>query len=240
MDSLILFKHEMILLISQNKNLSHAFVQDLKHEGFPVEVRRKAHDIGTFLHKKPQFKMLILDLESIHTKAPEIFQRIKKDPALKFIPIICIIKKDLILEQLIAFELGADDFIFFPYTTVELQLKMRAIQGLLTLQNQLKEQENRLNALSQTQKILVTLSHHINNSLTPLYGLTQILIDSKPEDFDRLKNAAKHTVEFIQKVLLSLNNLVSGGEMQIVQDGIYKYLLLDIEKELKKLHKNIQ
>jgi response regulator RpfG family c-di-GMP phosphodiesterase len=230
----------MILLISNNKDLSNAFVQDLKHEGFPVEIRRKAPDIGTFLHKKPHFKMLILDLESIHTKAPEIFQRIKKDPKLKFIPIICIIKKDLILEQLIAFELGADDFIFFPYTTVELQLKMRAIQGLLNLQNQLKEQENRLNALGQTQKILVTISHHINNSLTPLYGLIQILNECSPEDFERLKNTAKQTIEFIQKVLLSLNNLVGGGEMRIVQDGIYKNLLLDIEEELKKLYKNIR
>lgn len=228
----------MLLLISNKKEFTDSFVTDLKREGFSIEIRKKTKDIGTFLHRRSDIRMLIFDLESIGNRASEIFKRIKQDPQLNLIPIICIIKKDLILEQLVAFELGADDFIFIPYNTLELQLKMRSIQGLLNLQSQLREKESRLKALNHTQKVLITLSHYINNSLTPLYSLAQAANNSCTEDHVRLKETSIHTIEFIKKVLSALNNLVHSGEMKIVKQGIYKDLLLDIENELKNLQKS--
>ena len=227
----------MLLLISTNTEFANSFVTDLNREGFSVEIRKKIKDICTFLHLRKDIQMLILDLESIGNRTSEIFQRIKKDPKLNLMPIICIIKRDLFIEQLIAFELGADDFIFIPYNTLELQLKMRSIQGLLNLQSQLKEKESRLKVINHTQKVLVTLTHYINNSLTPLYSMAQAPNDSCREDHKRLKETSAHTVEFIKKVLSALNNLVQSGEMRVVKQGIYKDLLLDIENKLQDFQK---
>ena len=227
----------MLLLISTNIEFANSFVTDLNREGFSVEIRKKTKDICTFLHLRKDIQMLILDLESIGNRTSEIFQRIKKDPKLNLMPIICIIKRDLFIEQLIAFELGAADFIFIPYNTLELQLKMRSIQGLLNLQSQLKEKESRLKVINHTQKVLVTLTHYINNSLTPLYSMAQAPNDSCREDHKRLKETSIHTIEFIKKVLSALNNLVQSGEMRVVKQGIYKDLLLDIENKLQDFQK---
>ncbi len=225
----------MILLVTKNNNLAKSFRNDLKQEGFEVELFNWKQDLLLSLYQRNDFDMLILDLESMDVTTSDLFQKIKANPALSHIPLICIIKKDLVLEQLIAFELGADEFIFIPYTTPELQLRMRSIQGLLNLQKQLREKESRLNSIKQTQKILVTLNHYINNSLTPLYSLLQVMDESKPEDAKRLKEFSHKTVDFIRRVLITLNNLVQNGEIKAVKQGVYRDLMLDIENELKKL-----
>jgi response regulator RpfG family c-di-GMP phosphodiesterase len=227
----------MILLLSRNKELTSSFLTDLRREGFSIEKRGKTKDIGTFLHKKPEIQMIILDLENLQNEATGIFHRIKQDPQLHLTPILCIIQKNLILEQLVAFELGADDFIYFPYTTLELQLKMRSIQGLLNLQSQLKEQENRLKNLRQTQRVFVTLNHYINNSLTPLYSLAQTVNENCLDDLLQLKYTSQDTIEFIKKVLNTLNNLIYSGEFKSKKGGIYRDLILDIENELSNLQK---
>ncbi len=228
----------MILLLSRNNELTSSFLTDLRQEGFSIEKREKTKDIGTFLHKKPEIQMIIIDLENLQNEATGIFHRIKQDPQLHLTPIICIIQKDLILEQLIAFELGADDFIYYPYTTLELQLKMRSLQGLLNLQSQLKEQENRLQNLRQTQRVFVTLNHYINNSLTPLYSLVQTVNEESLDDLLQLKYTSQHTIEFIKNVLNTLNNLIHSGEFKSKKNGIYRDLILDIENELRNLQKS--
>jgi response regulator RpfG family c-di-GMP phosphodiesterase len=228
----------MILLLSRNNELTSSFLTDLRREGFSIEKRGKTKDIGTFLHKKPEIQMIIIDLENLQNEATGVFHRIKQDPQLHLTPIICIIQKDLILEQLIAFELGADDFIYYPYTTLELQLKMRSLQGLLNLQSQLKEQENRLRNLRQTQRVFVTLNHYINNSLTPLYSLVQTVNEESLDDLLQLKYTSQHTIEFIKNVLNTLNNLIHSGEFKSKKNGIYRDLILDIENELRNLQKS--
>lgn len=225
----------MVLLVSQNASLAKSIKRDLVHEGFTVELLLDFEKVLFKLHGNPKYQMILLDFEGCTNGASDLCQRIKKDPYLRFIPLISLLKEDQIVEQLIAFELGVDEFIYLPYTTPQLQLKMRSIQRLLKLQNQLKERENQLNALQQVQQILVTLSHYINNSLTPMYTLVQMMNEKDPHDSLRLKKIARRTVEFISKVLVTLNNIVQTGEMKVVQDGVYKNLLLDIESELKKL-----
>ena len=163
----------MILLVSKNKPLATDFVSDLKQEGFLVDIIEGYQDVRTTLYRHPGYRMVIVDLESLEAEGLEVFQQLKEDPRLKYIPVICIIRKNLVVEQLMAFELGADDFIYVPYTTLELQLKIRTIQGLLDIQGQLKENEGKIKVLQNTQKILVTISHYIKNSLKPLYNLEQ-------------------------------------------------------------------
>ncbi len=225
----------MILLVTKNADLADSFRNDLKQEGFQVDLLENPAELPMRLYQNSEYHMAILDLERQEENISDLFQKLKKDARLRYIPLICIVKRDLVLEQLVAFELGADEFIYVPYTTTELQLKMRSIQRLLDLQNQLKEKENQLKALKQVQRILVTLSHYINNSLTPLYTLVQMMNEKNPKDAKRLKEFAARTVEFINKVLTTLNNLVQSGEMKVIKDGVYKDLMLDIEHELKKL-----
>lgn len=226
-------KWDMFLLLSKNKARADSFVKDLQQEGFPVQISDDISDIRTTIHRYPECQMIIVDLEFLGSNAHDILLQIKEDSQLKYKPIICIIRKDLVVEQLIAFESGADDFIYFPYSTLELQLKMRTIQGLLDLQSQLKEQESKIKMLHQTQKIMVTLSHYINNTMTPLYSLAQMTNAMVPAESKELKDSTIHTIELIKKVLIALNNFVQTGKFKLVEKGIYQDLMIDIEKNWK-------
>jgi DNA-binding response OmpR family regulator len=230
----------MILLLSKNKILADSFVQDLKQEGFVIKNLRCFTNLPTVIRSLPDSKMIILDLESLGNISSKVFQELKSDPELKYMPLLCITRKDRVIEQLIAFELGADDFIYFPYNTIELQLKMRSVQGILDLQNQLKEKEGKIQALRETQKILVTLSHYNNNSLTPLYTLVQFLDESNVREVIEVKETVTKTVEFIKRVLTTLNNFIQSGEYKVMREGTYQDLLIDIKKELEKLKEPAQ
>ena len=81
---------------------------------------------------------------------------------------------------------------------------------------------------------MVTLNHHINNALTPLSFAVQLAEDD-PSKADRLRSIAGETVEFISKVLKSLEKIVRSGKIQVMKDGVYKDIMVDIEAELKKL-----
>jgi DNA-binding response OmpR family regulator len=226
----------MILFVSRNQQIGQSFVQDLEQEGFQVKwISDYGKVIPELFQYQSRYSMIILDMEANGNDATELCQTIKTHSQFKLKPLICMVKKDYVVEQLIAFELGADEFIYVPYTSTELQLRMRSIKRLLDLQKELENKENQLRALKQVQQILVTLSHYINNSLTPLYTLVQIMNEKNEEDARRLNVFARRTVEFINKVLRTLNELVQSGEMKVVKDGVYKNLLLDIEQELKKL-----
>ncbi len=226
----------MILFASENEQVGQSFVQDLEQEGFQVKWFASYQDIISELYQHLNtYDMIILDMASNVEATTDLCQKLKSHSQFKLKPLICLVQKDYVVEQLIAFELGADEFIYVPYTSVELQLRMRMFRRLLELQKELEEKRNQLKAIKQIQQILVTLSHHINNSLTPLYTMVQIMNEKNEEDARRLKEFAINTVKFTNKVLRTLNELVQSGEMKVVQEGVYKDLLLDIEQELKKL-----
>ena len=229
----------MILFISKNQAIGNSFVEEVEREGFQVKWMKDYKEVLLELYQNYKiYDMVIMDMESSGSEATELCQTIKKHDQLKLKPLICMVQKDLVVEQLIAFELGADEFIFVPYTSTELQLRLRSLKRLLDLQKELRDKENQIRSLKQVQQILVTLSHYINNSLTPLYAQVQIMNVENEEDARKLKEFAKKTVEFINKVLQALNNLVQSGEMKVVSGCVYEDLLLDLEQELKKLQAN--
>ncbi len=226
----------MILFISKNQTIGETFVEEVEREGFQVKWIKDYQKVFLELFQNPKiYDMIVLDMESSSSEATELCQTIKKHDQLKLKPLICMVQKDLVVEQLIAFELGADEFIFVPYTSTELQLRFRSLKRLLDLQKELRDKENQIRSLKQIQKILVTLSHYINNSLTPLYAQVQIMNVKNEEDARKLKEFAQKTVKFINKVLQALNNLVKSGEMKVVSGCVYEDLLLDLEQELKEL-----
>ena len=51
----------------------------------------------------------------------------------------------------------------------------------------------------------------------------------------RLQSIANDTVVFVSKVLQSLQTLIDTGKMKVAQEGIYKNIMFDIEKELSVL-----
>lgn len=226
----------MILLICDIEDTASAIKDDLGKEGFPVEHVHNFDQALSHGERLYSYQFVILDFESPGKDIVEIAQKIKQHPRLKFLPLLGILDKNRVIDQLLAFEAGVDDFIFVPYTTLDIQLKLRSIQRVTDLQRQLRKKDAQLENLKNIQRMMVTLNHYINNALTPLYFAIQIM-DEHPgaEEEQKIKEIARESVEFISKVLQSLHRIVQSGKLKILREGVYKDIMFDIEKELNKL-----
>ena len=226
----------MILLISENEKIARTLRDDLTKEGFRVDHAIGPEKAFSRLNQISSYEFVLLDFEYSREDIFEVCQKIKRHPALKLLPLICILDKSRVIDQLMAFEAGVDDFIFLPYTTLEVQLKLRSIQRIVELQKQLKKKDAQLENLQNIQRMMVTLNHYINNALTPLYFAIQMMEDNSPAgEEQKIKEIAKESVEFISKVLQSLHKIVQSGRLKILREGVYKDIMFDIEKELNKL-----
>lgn len=225
----------MILLLSDNQETASNIRADLAREGFEIVLESDHRQALKNLGKDSQYQLVLLDIAYSKHDAFEICRQIKNDKHLKLIPLVCLLEKNRFVDQLLAFEMGADDFIFLPYSALEIQLKLRSLHRLIDLQTQIQQKDAQLENLKNIQRIMVTLNHYINNALTPLYFAVQIMEEGQPADADRVKNIAKETVEFISKVLQSLHKLVQSGKLKILKEGVYKDIMLDIEQELNRL-----
>lgn len=224
-----------LLLISDNKETGSRIHADLKPEGFDVDQVASAEDALFRLKSCDDVNLILIDFHSDAYDPMELCQNIKAIPVYSVVPVVAILNVDPMHAQVLAFEIGVDDFLMVPYNQVELQLKIRSVRRLMDLRNELQNKEVQLERLKSAQQIMVTLNHHINNALTPLYFAVQIMDMEQPEEARRLKELATSTVEFITKVLQSLNRVVQSGKVKIYQEGVYKNMLIDLQKELDQL-----
>ncbi len=226
----------MILLLSDRKKIAEMIQADLDKEGFKVEVVEGYYDAALMLDQSEEYEIVLLDFEYKKQDVFEICQNLKMQNKHRFLPIVGIMGKDQFLDQLMAFEYGADDFILTPYTSWEIQLKVRSIKRIIEMSNQLRQKEAMLQNLQNIQRIMVTLNHYINNALTPLSFAVQFMEQMPNENnVKRLQSIANDTVVFVSKVLQSLQTLIDTGKMKVAQEGIYKNIMFDIEKELNVL-----
>ncbi|RMF56498.1 MAG: DNA-binding response regulator, partial [Calditrichaeota bacterium] len=187
----------MILLLSNNPDTAQRIKEDLQPEGFDLTIVDDFLAAIITLKKENRYRILLVDFEYDKHDVLEVMQKIKRDGELKHLPLICIVDRSRMVDQLMAFEMGADDFIYIPYSTVEIQLKIRSLQRLIDMQNELVQKDTQLQQLKNAQRVVVTLSHYINNALTPLYFAVQVMDETSLEDARRVKKTAWDTVEFI-------------------------------------------
>jgi len=226
----------MILLLSENIEIAGMIQKDLGEEGFKVVLVDYYPDALQRLAQNPKYQFFILDFNLKAQNPFDICKKVKQNSRFQFLPIVGLIDKDRFVDQLMAFEEGADDFILTPYSTVEIQLKLRSLKRMIELHEKMRLQETELENLQNIQRIMVTLSHYVNNALTPLSFAVQFF-ELMPNDgnAERLKNISKDTVFFISRVLKSLQTLIDSGKTKVARDGVYKDIMFDIENELNEL-----
>ena len=224
-----------VLLISDIPENAAQLQEDLEREGCDITISGSLAGSILELNSGEGYQLILLDFQFASQNPQDIIEKIKKNQAFCLIPLIGLVHRSMIIDQLLAFELGIDDFILIPYSTLEIQLKMRSLQRLIHLQDLMLEKDRQLDNLKNVQRITVTLNHYINNALTPLYFAVQLMEQEAEKDVERLKQIANQTVDFVSKVLKSLNKIVQSGKVRVQQEGVYRDIMYDIEKELNEL-----
>ncbi|MDR1841988.1 MAG: response regulator transcription factor [Holophagales bacterium] len=121
-----------ILLLEDDADIRIGMEQYFKREGFSVCSHDLAKEAMDYLNKSvsgaaPRVDVAILDLTLPDYDGLEVLRAIRREPALKFTPVIIVTARGEEIDRVLGLELGADDYLSKPFSTRELVARVRAI-----------------------------------------------------------------------------------------------------------------
>lgn len=124
-----------LLVIDDDDVLRSFLVKRLQLEGYQVD---EASDVKTakWLLRENSYQLIVLDLMMYPDTGYQLFDFLKEDPTLKWIPLIVLSGREDSKDKIRCFHLGADDYVTKPFHYIELEAR---IYSLLTRQKQYEE-----------------------------------------------------------------------------------------------------
>jgi DNA-binding response OmpR family regulator len=131
-------------------------------------------------------------------------------------------------------EAGADDYISKPYEIEEVLVRARALLRMREIERDLREKETRLAKIETTSQLMVTMTHHINNSLAIINGRAQVTKLDKPAGVRKLIDACKKETQRISAVLESLEDMADQMQYATTSYAGTEDAMIDIEDDIKR------
>ena len=115
-----------LLIIDDDDALRSYLVRRLKLEGYEVD---HAANVGTAqrLLREHNYDLITLDLMMHPQSGYELFEFVKEDPTLKWVPLVVLSGRDDIHDKVRCFYLGADDFVTKPFQYEELSARIYSL-----------------------------------------------------------------------------------------------------------------
>ena len=115
-----------VLVIEDEPDIRKTLEYNLLREGFEVSGCGSIKEAKKLI-EDPKFSIILLDLMLPDGSGLDLCKEIKSDTATKDIPIVILTAKDDEVDKVVAFELGADDYVTKPFSVRELILRVKAI-----------------------------------------------------------------------------------------------------------------
>ncbi len=117
---------EAILFIEEDGAISESARPALVEAGFEPLVEVDADAAIERLATHPP-SLVVLDLQMRPVRGPEVLRRIRRHEVTAGLPVIALSERQDEIDRILAFELGADDFLGKPISARELALRARAV-----------------------------------------------------------------------------------------------------------------
>ena len=122
---------EKILIIEDEKALAEAVAYNLKKEGFEVHISADGREgLAKARSLLPEFILLDIMLPSM--AGTEILRELKANKSTRDIPVIVVSAKAEESDQVVGFNLGAEDYVTKPFSVKVLVQKIRVLQRRVT------------------------------------------------------------------------------------------------------------
>jgi two-component system sensor histidine kinase ChiS len=206
----------------------------LQQAGFEVDAFEKYKEFLDNL-KNNHYSLAILDILMPEMDGITLLKKIREKYSMVDLPVIMVTAISSLDKLFECLKNGANDFVTKPYNKNELELRISSIIDYnIELQRHVQiqiEQEKYYTAI----KLLATLSHYINNIITPIMISSEICKRSRTKaHIDELVHYSYNGAKQVAGVISSLREVLgeSGGrETKYV--GL-EGMIYDLEKKLEK------
>ena len=113
-------------VVAGDGSLFAALRQSLGPSGPDLEAARDGESAIRLLGKQG-VSVLIVEDQLADMRATDVLKRVRERPETRTKPVILVSGRDDEVDRVLAFELGADDFVAKPYSPRELALRLRAV-----------------------------------------------------------------------------------------------------------------
>jgi two-component system phosphate regulon response regulator PhoB len=117
----------LILIVDDEPELAATVAYALEQEGFATRHADHARRALELAQELPSPDLVLLDQMLPDLTGTEICRELRRIEATRSTPIIFLTAKDSEIDRVVAFELGADDYVAKPFSVRELILRIRAL-----------------------------------------------------------------------------------------------------------------
>ena len=117
----------LILIVDDEPELAATVAYALEQEGFSTRHADHARRALELAQELPSPDLVLLDQMLPDLTGTEICRELRRIDATRTTPIIFLTAKDSEIDRVVAFELGADDYVAKPFSVRELVLRVRAL-----------------------------------------------------------------------------------------------------------------
>jgi CheY-like chemotaxis protein/anti-sigma regulatory factor (Ser/Thr protein kinase) len=202
-----------ILVIEDDINVRENILDLLENEGFNI-IEANNGLVGLQLAQAEIPDLIICDVMMPELDGYEVLKALRQRPETAIIPLIFLTAKSEKNDFRQAMEMGADDYIFKPFTRKEL---LAAIACRLEKNNTIKnENQRRLDNLRNS--IALSLPHEMRTPLNGILGFSQILMEESDNlDAPTIKEMAESIYLSGERLYELIQNFLLYAELEIVK-----------------------
>ncbi|MGB2662241.1 MAG: response regulator transcription factor [Candidatus Omnitrophota bacterium] len=116
---------KLIAVVDDIPDLLRVVKLRLKKAGFDAEGFKDGESLFRFL-KKQKPDLILLDIGLPEMDGFEVCKILKKEDEYASIPVIMLTARDQVIDKVVGFELGADDYVVKPFSSEELIARIKA------------------------------------------------------------------------------------------------------------------
>ncbi len=193
---------ETILIVDDEADILEMLKYNLQKEGYAVLTAKNGTTALEEVKRSPN--LVLLDVMMPEMDGWEVCRRIKREPKTAAIPVLFLTAKGSEVDEVVGFELGADDYIVKPISVRKLLARVKAV---------LRRQEASKSEPATTPDIIWLDKVEINvPNYTVTIGTKDVVLTRK--EFETLVYLVQHRGRVISREVLL--NVVWGENVHVV------------------------
>lgn len=213
-----------LLMVEDNKSVSEMMAMFFQKEEWDFTYAYDGNEAVVVFKSDPEsWDMITLDLNLPKKDGMQVAKEIREIS--KTVPILMLTARDSDSDQVLGFEMGADDYVTKPFSPITLIARIKALQRRSHMANGDDEDQNKNNGFD------ITTDHFKLNSNTHEAYLNDNLIpDLTPKEFDLLKTLAQKPRQVFSREQL----------LELVWDYEYYGDERTVDAHVKKLRQKVE